>query len=306
MEKITVGVVVKLRQLQQELVSTIRSKADAAWKLQLETLGIKLAGVEADLAPFLKDEILAALDAGAIGMEKAILEKATKDLSNSEGRTDESRFTLLERLHRSLAKTWIPHQQAEAALSNSQLDRNIDDDTIVAEALNRVGFMYRAPVDGVTGVPLVVDPKYWPFLNGTFPNWIYTDEIIAKYQDLVVKAWTEIITKECLKSLLGTIDLACEIGKDITEEIVAQRRKLYDSANARNRALLPSTSVAALEVSNTVAMAVHSAFSDICNRWDAELGAQVLTGEIPPDEDVEAQAPPDEDIEASWAPIDVA
>jgi len=79
---------------------------------------------------------------------------------------------------------------------------------------------------------------------------------------------------ETERCLVGTIDLACTIGQDITTRMLTIRNDLYKKEDVVR--LLPEDMIQSLGVSRALHVAVGAALADLCERWEQELAPQII------------------------------
>ena len=90
---------------------------------------------------------------------------------------------------------------------------------------------------------------------------------------------------ETERCLVGTIDLACTIGQDITTRMLTIRNDLYKKEDVVR--LLPEDLIQSLGVSR----ALHVAVGDLCERWEQELAPQIIQKNVDITEETPMFAP---------------
>jgi hypothetical protein len=140
-------------------------------------------------------------------MEQTIYDMIRRELVEESGTSTPDNQAIEE----AMAKSWIPHQQAQA-LQTNRVVHATKREALFANAVNTFGFMFRPYVSGARLAPHVVTESNVAALTRKFPATIPVENIADIHRRHVVASWMRVLRRECTDTLEGTIKSSSKIG----------------------------------------------------------------------------------------------
>ena len=277
-----------LRLLVSDFVAAIRRVATDAWQGRLQTLSNMLADIQVT-ATFLQMEITEALSADAVDFARALREdtlklipESSEELSPSaqvedplHNRDDHAREVWDYVMEQT---TWLPHQKAQADMMSIDLEVKPVFQPVV-DAINQLGFLFRAPIPGDVKIP---EPQGLSeiILNDPSFNSISPQQLRSHLQRSIVEPWLIVLKKESMRSLSGAIEKAGAIAKGKVETMLEKRIEEL-THQGRPSKEIDMFLVNKLVLSRAKCAILYGAIDELYQRWVSHLSV-ILSAKFRP------------------------
>ena len=120
-----------------------------------------------------------------------------------------------------------PNHQPDPVDTQRSADDDGNVEAAARSAIDRLGFILRAPITVMTAITWTLGAAFWVFTPKTRTYHLALDKIHQQYKARIVQPWLESLNKEGERTLLGTIDLSSNAARNSLNIALEREQKRY-------------------------------------------------------------------------------